>query len=600
MKTTKRFIAMAAALTLTACMAMPMASFATDVYVDKSTGDTTNGYMADTELHTYTAYPVFTGTYTNGGLQVTAWASGYDSTSLLGAAAFRSITTSDSSTIGAKLDAITTGGGTVTAPKVAQILDLVTDSAQKDALAKVLYANKGTVTGTALSQNSESKTSLDQGYYVVDDTYTQSGDKIDAKSKFILRVAGSDAITIIPKKSYPSVVKKVQENSDVYDYNGMGESGNTNYNDVADYCIGNAVPFKLYGSMPATLADYSAYYYKFTDTLGSQFDQPTTIRISVGNATLTATWNTETSKYVISGDTGTNCRVTWSGGTLTISFENIKAYAGVDKDTIVTVTYSAVLNGTANMGRPGQENAVKLTYSNNPNFVYSPNTSDEKEDTPKDNKGTPDDTSDDEDNTDETPEDKVIVFTYELDITKEDKDTGAKLSGAKFKLANAATNGEYAILNPKNVDGKTNVYTFGGWDTSGTGTEIETDSNGIFYILGLDEGTYWLDETKAPDEYSGLSARKKMTLTATTLEEGTTNQSWSGDATDALTALSLQVDEGTATASPDNTNYKYVEATIVNTKSNALPTTGGIGTTLFILGGGCEAGLAGIYLVSKK
>ena len=483
------------------------------------------------------------------------------------------------------------------------------------------------------------------------------------------------------------------------------------WNDVADYCIGEDVPFKLYGSMPETLADYDAYYYKFTDTLDTQFDQPKTVTVTVGtNASLIFTLNQDgtayelpagkyltekleetpavthkelvaTSKFMaqinealtgvenwatmtdqakltyvrdhwtdltaaatettVAGalvakgytadknfdyyikektiidkpavpargedkTTDGNCRVTWDSTNhkLLVSFENVKAYAGVTKDTIVTVEYNAKLNATADIGLDGQENKVDLTYSHNPNTDYNPVTNNDQPEAPTDEQGT-----------DTTPEDKVIVFTYEVDINKIDADTKQNLEGAEFTLKNSSG---AEIKFTANSDG---TYTVADQTlTSGVTTTIKSDKDGLFKLVGLDDGTYTLTETKAPEGYptpSGDAANFALVLTANTVN----NQAWSGTASDALKEKDEWIKDETKYAikgtlagedmevlsignvTPNkNTRGENggVAGVIQNSKSTSLPSTGGMGTKLFIAGGGITATLAAVYLVSKK
>ena len=143
-----------------------------------------------------------------------------------------------------------------------------------------------------------------------------------------------------------------------------------------------------------------------------------------------------------------------------------------------------------------------------------------------------------------------------------------------------------------------------GWvDTEAAGSEFTSSAAGTFSIIGLDDGTYTLKETEAPATYNAPTPDTlEFTIDATTAN----NQTWDGTANKALTALNLTAATGAQLANNIGTGKAgtldtgIVAATVYNTKGTTLPTTGGIGTTLFILGGGCAAGIAGIYLVSKK
>ncbi len=604
MKKTRRIAAMIAALAMAATMAVSsvmMSASATNVSVDTASDNTVTS-----AAHTYTAYPIFTGTYdADLGLTVGGWAEGYNFTSLLSDADFTGIVAIKAQaaigTVGeegyvAAVEQKTIGqliGSATDAATIAQALEKIGDnSTEAAALAKVLAKYTGasgtkTLTSTA--------TALDAGYWLVKDTYTaattQPNVSNDATSAYVLRVSGgSDAITITPKKDKPTVEKKVKEN--VKDVTGtpINDASTTEkWNDVADYNIGDSVPFKLYGTLPdeTSYAAYEHYYYKFTDTLGTQFDAPTAANVTV-----------KVNGTTISNESGkANMRVDVTGQVITVSFEDIKEFAPNATD-VITVEYSAVLNNTAVIGLNGQENKVDLTYSNNPNSTYSPNIGDTTND-------------EDTDNEDKTPEDKVIVFTYELDVTKEDAATQAKLEGAEFVLyRGTGENTEYAVV----TDGKISDWLKGTLTvTNGTvsftktnsanntaataPTALTSNANGLFTVAGLDDGTYFLKETKAPTNYNLLTSDIALTISAETVN----NQTWNGTASTALTALTISVtDTVNASTGTGSVDSGIVPMTVKNAKGTALPSTGGMGTILFYTVGGILVIGAGVVLVTKK
>lgn len=610
MKKTRRIAAMIAALALATCSIAPimMTASAADVNVsvkvDGSVANETTNVTPDKDVaeHTYTAYQIFKGeaktvedetTFTITGL-------GANAGSLLTNEAFLAFKAADDKeSVGealAKLPKDSEGNTTATADEqaiaAAQAIDGIENGSNKaDELAKILAA-VATGTGTKISTDG---TDLPEGYYVVKDTYTKGENgSNDAVSKFILRVnsaENADGITIVPKKSYPSVIKKVQENAKPV--NSMGENASkleqavdteSRWNDVADWNIGDDVPFQLYGSMPETLDDYDAYYYKFTDTLSEKFEKPEEVTVKAGNVTLKFTLE----DGVYAGTDG-NCRVTWneSNKQLVVSFEDIKAYDGVTKDTIVTVYYEAELRPDAIIGLDGQENKVDLTYSNNPNFEYKPNTDDEEEDHPGD------------EDEDKTPEYKVVVFTYEIDMTKIDGSTKQKLAGAEFEVQR---NGSAIKL----IDNGDGTYTVADADDTDleTVTTMKSDENGLFKIIGLDSGAYTLVETKAPEGYdtpTGDDAKFNVTLTATTVN----TQAWNGEASSVLTNIEGTVNNVPMTkldadSAANRGANGGVAGTIENNKGTTLPSTGGIGTVLFYTLGGVMVAGAGVVLVTKK
>lgn len=577
MRNFKKFAAMASAIVLAACAVAPMASFnvsATDVYVNVSD---------DLEEHTYIASEIFKGTFNDLGLTITGWGEDINVNTLIADNNWKNfvvkdaveedvengITASPAVTIG---EIANTSEGAAAA---AQKLELVgSDTAKADALARVIanHLNKvdGVVSGTVLSKDSNNKTVLSGGYYIITDSYANSdsdGASSDAISKYILKVAGNDEISINPKKDKPTVAKKVYENQveNAADtaYSAGGEK-DKQWNDVADYSIGDEISFKLYGTLPENLNDYvNGYKYVFHDTVDSQFDLVGSdgnveVVVMIGKDTI------DSSKYTVST----------SGKSFTVSFDNL-LNAGVTIDdpanTLVTVEYKAKLNAAANIGKTGQENTVYLEYANNPNW---------------DGTGTP--------TTDETPRDEVVVFTYEIDSTKVDGATNATLSGAEFVLKNEA--GKFALIN--------NIGIFQGWsDTqvndvneAGLCTKLISDTNGKFIVKGLDEGKYYIHETKAPEGYNDLTADIEIVVTATTAN----NQSYAGTPENALTGFKFKYGAADEVVQADNEITGIASGVIENNKGTSLPGTGGIGTTIFYVGGGAMVALAGVFLITKK
>ncbi len=545
-KRARRAAAFAAAVVMAACAAIPMSSsFSASAAGNNTITITAVDGAAIT--HNYEAYQVFKGQYAAGSLGNIDWGTGVDGDAIL----------AELQSAAAPLDVF---NGAKDAKDVAEKLAAGVTKAEDDELAVAFAAVVGKHLTTVKSGTyaNGAITGLDDGYYLVQDTSdspsgtgeTNSG----AKTRFILKVAGEENATVTAKSSAPSVVKKVKENTDVSDYvytDATGQKTDADYNDVADYNIGDAVPFKLYGTMPSTIEDYSKYKYVFHDTLGTQFDAP-----AVGDVTVK-----------IDGTTAVGADVTVEGQKITVTFNNIKAGNTIAKDSVVTVEYTAVLNSTAEIGLNGQENEVYLTYSNNPNWT---------------GEGTPEDSG-------KTPEDKVIVFTYELDVTKyldnEEKKANAE-DGTKagFKLGNA--NGtKWATVDK-------NLRIISWVDDVAAATEVTTDATGIFKFIGLDDGTYTLRETTTPTGYNTM-ADLALTIGATTAN----NQTWAGTASDALTAIKLTMNNNETAGDVDNGT---VSGSIINQKGSSLPSTGGIGTTMFYVGGGVLVAGAGVLLITKK
>ena len=214
-----------------------------------------------------------------------------------------------------------------------------------------------------------------------------------------------------------------------------------------------------------------------------------------------------------------------------------------------------------------------LEYSNNPNHT---------------GEGTP---------TGKTPKDEVLVFTYELDVTKVDgQKTDKKLANAEFVLLNSDKTKAAKVANGKLVEW-VDVPNAGedGTITYPAETKLTSDADGKFVIAGLDAGSYYLRETKAPAGYNLLKNDISVTITAK-LDKRENNP--------ALTELKLSVkDDKTgaeATESDGVLDTGVVSTDIVNNSGAQLPETGGMGTTLFYVLGGILVLVAIILLVTRK
>ena len=558
-KRARRAAAFAAAVVMAACAAVPMgSSFSASAAGNNSI--TIDGFNTtennDNGTHTYEAYQVFAGQYAGGALGNITWGSGVDGKAIV--------------------DDLANATGDLAAfkgldsPKA--IAEELAKASDDDAVAKAFAA----LVGKHLKDNAKSGTyadgkitDLEDGYYLVQDASNSPSDVTGAnnngaKTRFILKVAGGGNVTVTAKSSAPSVIKKVKEDDKAV--TGAVKVGSytadAQYNDVADYCIGENVPFELISTMPSTYNDYTSYFYQFTDTLASNFTlNADSIAVKVVNAD-GETALTATTDYTVGAQD--------ESGKFTITINDTKKIASITKDSTIVVDYTAQLNSGAVIGLDGQENKVDLTYSNNPNYTG------DGASTPNEDKG-------------KTPEDKVIVFTYELDVTKYLGDEHTKANAedgtkAGFKLGNA--NGtKWATVDE-------NLRITDWVDDVAAATEVTTDATGIFKFIGLDDGTYTLRETTTPTGYNTM-ADLALTIGATT----DNNQTWAGTASDALSAIKLTINnEDTA----GDTNTGLVATKITNQKGSSLPSTGGIGTTMFYVGGGVLVAGAGVLLITKK
>ena len=417
---------------------------------------------------------------------------------------------------------------------------------------------------------------LDAGYYLVKDQDGSLQGAADTATDYIVQVLGNVAME--PKDSdIPTLEKKVAEqgkgNEGKYDLDG---GYGTHYNDVADWNIGDRVPFKLIGSIPDMDA-YDTYQYIFHDTISAG------LRLDMGSFDVYVAQEKNQDPVALGWTEidPENYTLTPTADGFTLTIDNLKNFPYVNEEErkYILVFYDAVLNENAEIGLPGNENTAYLEFSNDPNG----------------------------DGLGRTAEDTVIVFTYELDGTKVDgEDETTKLEGAQFVLLNGAKS-EAAMVVDGKVTGWVKVHseaaagdvkmpeTYEEWvERYGNQNVILTSAaDGIFKIAGLDDGTYYLREIQAPNGYNLLEEDVQLVITADT-ENG---QNWAGEPGQALTALNIRVNDGEL--QPGNTETGIVNVTVANNQGATLPETGGMGTTLFYIIGGLLVVGAGVLLVVR-
>ena len=458
---------------------------------------------------------------------------------------------------------------------------LTADSAALDAFAKAAlgYAttNHIAAAGTVNATGETAVISVDApGYYLVAGTATAPNNQT-VTAACSLTTAKPDAEVNV-KADVPSIDKKIVEES------SKVEANTANIGDKVSYEITSKVP---------NMKGYTQYFFVMNDTLSKGLTYNDDMVIKVGNTTLT-----KDTGYTVTADKNAN-------GTTSIEivFKNFVGY----KDRVgadVIVTYSATLNQDANLDPSvGNPNEVKLVYSNNPNVVGTGDTGNPDKPAPGDATG-------------ETPKSETKTYVTGIKLTKVDgADPSKMLTGAKFKIEG---NGVKVVLVNEEVyeetsDGtyymlKTGTYTetaptdetASSYDSTTTkykkvtavtedtvNTNVNAtgyvDKNGVLTFEGLGKGTYTIKEIVAPNGYNLLKDEITITITA--------------DA--KLTGCTWIVTDSNSNALNVDSNHLY-ELTVENNAGAELPSTGGIGTTVFYVLGGLLVVCAGVLLITKR
>lgn len=376
------------------------------------------------------------------------------------------------------------------------------------------------------------------GYYLIVDTSTFSDDDFyhAYNSFFLLNVPQTPYVVLVNHKVVKPTVEK-----EVYDNNDIGSTGG--WGSSADHAINEPFQFRLIAKLPASENNGRAYdYYKkytvcFNDTLSDGITFDKLDTVEITNGDGGA--SQVINNYTLDPNDPQS--------SFKLSIDNVKTCVpDLNKGATITVTYTAHLNEKAYVNIAGggtdNKNRVYLEYSNNPRISTS---------------------------LDHTPESEVCVYTYQLNNTKyRDDDTpGNELAGAGFRLYSGkdCTKEQEIKLKKNTTDGTYSPY-FG----ADAGDEMFSDEHGQFNVKGLDAGTYYLKETNPPADYSAC-ANKEIVISAT---HDVNHVSLSGN----------------------------LSTTIINKKDGGitLPSTGGIGTTIFYVVGGGLMVAAIVLLVTKK
>ena len=424
------------------------------------------------------------------------------------------------------------------------------------------------------------------GYYLVAGKATAANNQTVVAACALTTTDPNAEVNV--KADAPSIDKKITETD------GTATSANT-------ASIGDKVSFKITSKVP-DMTGYEKYFFVINDTLSKGLTYNEDIQIKVGDTTLA---NTAYDLYSSIDTDGSN--------KLEIVFKNFIQYA---KDAEIIVTYSATVNQNANLSpTDGNPNTATLTYSNNPN---------------KKGTGTPE--NPDKPGTSdtaiigETPESTTKTYVTGIKINKVDgNNTSKMLKGAKFSISGnsqkvvlvnkemfekvdnvsagetayymlkdgtytkdaAVTDKSSDQYNADKYDSTTQKYkkvTVVTKDTVSSPINAVgyTNESGVLTFEGLGTGSYTIKELVAPDGYNLL--KDEITITIE-------------DAANA-TGANWTVKKGDKSLEADGNNLYSL--TVENNSGSELPSTGGMGTTIFYVLGGLMVLAAGVLLVTRK
>lgn len=459
MKLFKKIAGFILAFAMILAIAMPSVVMADENYTITITPTTSD--------HTYEAYQIFGGKLSNDTLSDITWGDGI--TEVGKTALLADYNVKDAAGLAKKL------------------AEFASNSAEVKAFAKKANKYLQNPASAKAVDNTATINVAKAGYYLIKDKDNTLGTTDETYTEFILKVVKDQ--TVKPKSNKPTSEKKVK------DINDSTETGMTEWQDSADWDIGDKVPFQLKGTVAADYDKYTVYKMTFHDheSKGLTFDKDS-VKVYVDGQPIT-----DTTKYqVVTEHLENNC-------TFEVRFADLKQILDVKAGSVITVEYESELNENAVIGSLGNPNEMHMEFSNNPNDEQGGETG-------------------------KTPVDKVIVFTYKTIINKVNP-KGTPLEGAEFKLE-------------KKVGDK--------WIEKAV---IKNDKGTTFTFKGLDDGLYRLTETKTPSEYNTMNPNPlEFEITATHDESDAEPQllTLTGDVKKGDVSFESSLENGSLTANVVN------------------------------------------------
>ena len=414
-----------------------------------------------------------------------------------------------------------------------------------DGLVENSYLTGATTSDEIAAGSSYTFSNLAAGYYlVVDQAASQDGQTNGAYTAYIFQVVGN--VTQNTKLDVPTINKQVYDNNDtntaaVTDPTKVAKG---DWHETADHDIGDSIPYKVTGTLPSNYSDYTTYTtYTITDTMSDGLTPPDASTVKV---------------YLMHNGSETDVTSDFDasvkGQVLTVALKeggDLKKVTTDPTDNII-VYYNATLNKNAVIGGSGNPNTVNLQYSNNPNQGGDGE------------KG-------------KTPDVKNVVFTYKLDVNKFKDSKDVQTNEATFKLYKEISDGTVQEV------------------------AIAAGTNKTYTASGLDDGKYILQETKAPAGYNKMEGT--VTFNGTTYENATEFEimpTYEGGTDPKVTKLEADNVSGGMVEFSADLSAGAVSTDIIDQKGSSLPSTGGMGTTIFYIIGAVLVIGAGVLLVTKK
>lgn len=469
------------------------------------------------------------------------------------------------------------------------------ESQTKNALEKFVRDNGGTDMTETDANGHSSKTGMDQGLYILVETYVPENVK-DTTSPFLVSlpmttIDGDDwnyDVTVYPKNEtgMPTLEKTLREDkddtgkhggttddiTDGYDHTGTGSDG-----DIVDYQIISTLP-----TITSNATTLTTYTYVDTLSKGIEYNKQDVQIEWFKDKTCTpenliTTWTEADNKFAVTYGTAANNATTMTIEMTATGLNEINnsdavydlatsLYRGYS-DCTMRITYKATVNSSADTvyGDNGNPNDVVLTWKRTNTTYY------------------------------DTLEDDCHFYVYGLDLLKQFSDGKGDFKNVQFKLYNNTD--QYWVTAELNETEGIYYVKDQAADEADATTFIPV-STGKIIVRGLEDDEYIITEIATDDGYTLL--KDAITVVITSAENGivcdvcgksgiTATATVNGD------AVGMIEDNGSLSA--------IVPMSVVNTRGFDLPQTGENGTWMFAVGGVLIVSLSAaviFFILAKK
>lgn len=392
-----------------------------------------------------------------------------------------------------------------------------------------------------------------------------------------------------------SVYPKNQTGNPTIDKIVKSDETDAEYGDIATASVGDTLNYQLAIKMPTITSDATKLtQFDISDTISAGLAYNSDARVAVYSTEEAAKSGNADSADAIFGEGDVPAAtISYADGTLSVGFEgDALAYLNTLSDKYITVLYTCDVTDDAILGDEGNDNDVALTWTRT-NEAYG-----------------------------NTIEDKALVYTYGINLTKTFSDNNGDFSKVGFVVENT-TDGYYLTAVQGETDGE--YYVTGKAESIDDATTFTPDSNGNLQIIGLEADDYTMVETTTDTGYSLLKDPISISITGTDRtivpskagvlhaqqdDDGTVT-GWTIENEDIvigdLTEASATVDGNNATMTEFSNDdmvtsgNAFVELSVINSKGFKLPQTGGTGIYAITIIGVAAVAIGGYaYAKSKK